>query len=447
MSLTFTNSNRRYVFYLFTLILLIVSSLAAKSQTTLTQGDISIVGISANAPKGLSFVTWVTLSVNTEIRFTDNGFYSNNPSKNAGNVRWQESVLIWKATTQVNPGTVIKIEGETTNSGTASVMNADGNTTPTALAINNNSADQVFAYQGPNMPATTTAAFVFNATFNNTILFGIGIPTASGATGSTGWSTGTVTASGTSYLPSDLLPVNTMYLNNSATGGRYTGPRTGFATALDYRTEIAKIGNWTMNLGTTTGVTYVVTAFQIGSTLPLHLLSFSGRTIPTGVLLEWRTDNEMNTSVFEIQRSTDGAHYVVAGNVAAMSTPGLHAYTFTDAVLTSQTSYYRLKQTDMDGRFTYSPVIKFSGDRFKDAVSLYPNPVINQSSLTIQLTHAAKTGFSLMDNNGKLIREWNQSLPSGTTVMAIDLQGQPAGVYLLGIKNEKFSQQIRLVKQ
>ncbi|MEP7377463.1 MAG: T9SS type A sorting domain-containing protein [Chitinophagaceae bacterium] len=185
-----------------------------------------------------------------------------------------------------------------------------------------------------------------------------------------------------------------------------------------------------------------------GSTLPVNLLSFSGKPVPGGALLEWKTDNEINASHFDIQRSTDGSNYILVGNISAANTPGTHEYSFTDPVQFSKTTYYRLKQVDIDGRFIYSTVVVFAAQQKRDAVSVYPNPFVSQANLTVQLSHAGKTNFSLMDNNGKMVRKWQQDLPAGTTAMIINLEGLPAGLYHLELKDLNNSQQrIKLIKQ
>lgn len=184
-----------------------------------------------------------------------------------------------------------------------------------------------------------------------------------------------------------------------------------------------------------------------GSTLPVNLVSFSGKPVPAGVLLEWKTDNEISASHFEIERSTDGSNYVLAGNVVAANTPGKHDYTFTDPVFLNKTTYYRLKQVDIDGRFVYSPVVVLSAGQKREGISVFPNPVTSQANLTITLSQSASTSFSLMDNQGQLVRKWQQSLQFGTTVMTISMEGLASGLYHLEVKTPSTQQRIKLIKQ
>jgi hypothetical protein len=101
--------------------------------------------------------------------------------------------------------------------------------------------------------------------------------------------------------------------------------------------------------------------------LPLHLLEFNGHLQNDNASLNWKTENEQNTSHFEIERSTDGRNYTTVGNVAAFNQPGIHNYNYTDniAALAVPIVYYRLKQKDIDGRFTYSGIVVLSIDNSK----------------------------------------------------------------------------------
>ena len=145
-----TLSFHRLTCYLLTLMLTILITFSGKAQTTLTQGDLSIIVWNGGTDRGVAFVIWAPISAGTEIRFMDNGFNSASASTAALNVRWSESLLIWTATTAVARGTVITIENEVTNIGTVNAINASGTET-TVINFSNTGGDQVFAYQGINI--------------------------------------------------------------------------------------------------------------------------------------------------------------------------------------------------------------------------------------------------------------------------------------------------------
>lgn len=93
------------------------------------------------------------------------------------------------------------------------------------------------------------------------------------------------------------------------------------------------------------------------SPLPLDWLSFTAKSLPTKVELEWVTTNQVNTSHFEIQRSANALEYEAIGILPAAGFANHSiAYPFTDDKPLKGTTYYRIEQVDFDGVYTFSEV-------------------------------------------------------------------------------------------
>jgi hypothetical protein len=128
--------------------------------------------------------------------------------------------------------------------------------------------------------------------------------------------------------------------------------------------------------------------------LPVSLISFSGlRLNALEVRLQWETASEENNMGFEVERSIAGTgdYRVVARLDGAGNSAKLKKYYTLDPNTETDISYYRLKQIDLDGSYTYSTVIGVHG--FKELISLHalPNPA-KQSELYFQLSGlSAKT--------------------------------------------------------
>jgi hypothetical protein len=92
--------------------------------------------------------------------------------------------------------------------------------------------------------------------------------------------------------------------------------------------------------------------------LPIELISFSGHRDGANNLLRWETATELNNDFFTIEKTTDGDYYEIVGteNAAGNSTQ-LLAYELTDYNVRQVINYYRLKQTDFDGKYTFSKLI------------------------------------------------------------------------------------------
>ncbi|WP_276504210.1 T9SS type A sorting domain-containing protein [Terrimonas pollutisoli] len=184
--------------------------------------------------------------------------------------------------------------------------------------------------------------------------------------------------------------------------------------------------------------------------LPLSLLEFKGRLINSSSLLTWKTTDEENTHSFDIERSTDGRTYITIGNIAAVNQPGVHQYHFTDNDITSLSAsviYYRLKQTDIDGRFTYSKIIALPIDYKKHIVLFYPNPVSNDANLTITIDGPEQVCSRIIDNAGKIVRQQQWNLSSGSTSLSIDIKRLANGMYYLELKGETINERKPFIKQ
>lgn len=114
---------------------------------------------------------------------------------------------------------------------------------------------------------------------------------------------------------------------------------------------------------------------RIFSTLPLTLESFTAQAANCKVTLKWKTAGEHNTDKFIIEQSIGTADFQVVSNVPATGLPGGSNYSITITQPAGLASY-RLKMTDKDGRFTYSPVVQIRNScESNDYMLVFPNPV------------------------------------------------------------------------
>jgi hypothetical protein len=126
-----------------------------------------------------------------------------------------------------------------------------------------------------------------------------------------------------------------------------------------------------------------------------------------------------------------------------------HTYSFNDAVaftLGKEIIYYRLKQIDNDGRFTYSKIIIISIDN-KNACLLFPNPVAEKANLCITISKSQQVKASVIDNTGKKVKEFLWNLQAGSTSFSIDVSGLAKGIYFLDIKGATISEHKSFTRQ
>jgi hypothetical protein len=109
--------------------------------------------------------------------------------------------------------------------------------------------------------------------------------------------------------------------------------------------------------------------------LPIDYISFEGERVSDEVHLDWSTSSELRNDYFEVQRSANGFDFQTIGAVqGAGTTTETSMYSFVDESPINSMNYYRLKQVDLDGLYSYSNAIAIEFDRDLNAISLYPNP-------------------------------------------------------------------------
>jgi alpha-tubulin suppressor-like RCC1 family protein len=191
-------------------------------------------------------------------------------------------------------------------------------------------------------------------------------------------------------------------------------------------------------------VTFDVTGFSgffvntSTATLPLTWLSVTGNiNTQQQAIINWKVQ-EQHVTTYQIQRSV-GRTYSNVGIVSSKG-DGENSYSFTDANLVSGTAYYRILQTDIDGKHSFSTVILLRRPGRDNALAdIYPNPITDKVTLSVG-THLLHTQASLFNQDGKLLQKINIQHNTQT----IDLSRLQSGMYLMKFQDGAF---IKLVKQ
>lgn len=165
-----------------------------------------------------------------------------------------------------------------------------------------------------------------------------------------------------------------------------------------------------------------------GVSFPVELIDFTGDWRGQIAALSWRTASEQQNSGFQLERSTDGSFFTPIGFVEGKgNTSEGHSYTFDDnSPGTQLVVYYRLKQFDLDGSYTYLPVIQLTRSELPSRVSFFPNPV--KEFAFIQTSRPGQ--LMLRNLQGQVMME--QAVHAGEN--RIDLSDLDMGVYLLTLR-------------
>jgi hypothetical protein len=255
-----------------------------------------------------------------------------------------------------------------------------------------------------------------------------------------------LTIDGTLEFPSNgpklRLPCNSGVIIN--TGGLLTATAGGGGGSANFL-EICGAVVWRKADGDVNG------PFTFGTPLPVKLISFEANANEERVDLKWITAAEINNNFFTIERSVDAKKWEsIIITYGAGNSNQLIEYFESDYEPLEGISYYRLKQTDFDGKYSYSnivPVKYHTDDTGEGTISLFPSPIrpgevlniefedIFESELLVVLRDIqGKEFFSKVVINiedGKLI-----GVPIETTI--------PKGVYLITAtsENQMYSQKL-----
>ena len=182
------------------------------------------------------------------------------------------------------------------------------------------------------------------------------------------------------------------------------------------------------------------------NTLPVTFKSFDGVMQNGQSLLKWTTTNEINNKGFDVERSTDGQIFTPIGFVAGQNSSNVeNNYTYTDVKPVNGVNYYRLKQIDNDGRFAYSSIIQLKNVIADFAWNVYPNPVINNGWMQVQLPNSAKVSVQVVSSTGTLISMTDKgTLQTGTYSIPLNLDKAAKGIYIvkLILDNKTYSKTI-----
>jgi hypothetical protein len=192
------------------------------------------------------------------------------------------------------------------------------------------------------------------------------------------------------------------------------------------------------------------TAPTLIAPLPVELVSFTGQAQATGNNLAWTTASEINSAYFAVERASDGVTFDEVSRVAAAgSSAQARQYQYLDASAPAGTSYYRLRQVDLDGTVAYSPVVALSRAQALGSAKLQVYPTVFSAELRVALPGASApqpATVALLAADGRPV--FSQALQLGATpeVLAA-LPALAPGVYLLRVATASGASTQRVVRQ
>jgi hypothetical protein len=168
-------------------------------------------------------------------------------------------------------------------------------------------------------------------------------------------------------------------------------------------------------------------------------------------LLDWSTATETNNDFFTAEKSLDGSNFVTVAKINTKAQNGNSSqplyYSATDETPYSGVSYYRLKQTDLDGQFTYSSLVPLSISANYSA-HIFPNPTTG--NLTLQYTTQSPDpfGISISDVSGKVVSYYTiDQVQLGVNDFDVATSSLAPGIYIMQVSNPQKTFYLKFVKE
>jgi hypothetical protein len=173
--------------------------------------------------------------------------------------------------------------------------------------------------------------------------------------------------------------------------------------------------------------------------LPSGFVSFEANYMYDKVYIDWITSTELNTAYFEVQRSTDGIIWQTIGmkQAAGNSTKEIN-YRIVDEKTFENIVYYRIKQVDLDGEFTFTPTRSVVKET-KSTSAIFPSPADNEFNV---ISKEEIKSLIAIDAQG---RQYTLSFSKTGASYRVDCSNLAAGLYQIQILSNNQMETLKLV--
>jgi len=186
--------------------------------------------------------------------------------------------------------------------------------------------------------------------------------------------------------------------------------------------------------------------------LPVRLNAFTATKQRDNIILNWATAQEINSSVFVIERSYNGKSFEPIAKVkAAGNSSNIIKYSHADynpkSAQKATTVYYRLKMVDIDETFEYSKTVVVS---FKESgsVNVYPNPFNSDVAVALESETETTAKIQVFNITGTLMLTKTAHVKYGNNELFInELGSSQPGIYLINVMINGADNWFKVVKE
>lgn len=220
-------------------------------------------------------------------------------------------------------------------------------------------------------------------------------------------------------------------LSLDATGNIYMAGSFGGKATIDNLTGVSSVPFQSINTRD-----IFMAKFAVPEILPITLEKFTATLQQSEVVAKWTVSAQVNNNYFELERSADGKQFKSIGKVSGCTNcPERMDYQFTDKQPLTGVSFYRLKQTDLDARFTYSRIVRVS--YYENNGQLKLIPTATTSGFTLSFLNRSNKDLpavvKLTNTSGAVIQSTKVILKSGLNNIPMSLLDRSSGIYYVSL--------------
>jgi len=225
---------------------------------------------------------------------------------------------------------------------------------------------------------------------------------------------------------------------STLTIGHFNGSAWDQAGTSGGFTGTATAGTVTRNNVTAFSPFSLANTTQNQNPLPLTFGNIKGYAKNGGIQIDWSIYNEYNVDHYEIERSLNGMPpFTTLGQTAARNTDSKSDYEWVDATPSNGNNFYRIKSVDINGKISYSTIVRLNLNQSGKGILVYPNPA-TKGYISFQSSDLQKGSYTLkiINSNGQAVYKQEFVHEGGAFSQTVSLPaGIKSGMYNLQLRN------------
>jgi len=182
--------------------------------------------------------------------------------------------------------------------------------------------------------------------------------------------------------------------------------------------------------------------------LPVRFLAINAAAQGAGVLVTWQVTDEREVLHYEVERSLNGTRFTKIAEVAFTQPTGAqNSYRYFDASAPEAVAYYRIRQVDVDGRYTNSNIVPVWRRTAEHQMLVSPNPVTTDAQLLISAAKEQNITLIITNTKGQTVSKQAAFLQKGNNNIGVQCRDLPAGLYFVKGYVDGQMKQTKFLKQ